>query len=666
MVHRDGQGAEFSLFEYDGSDFLFKLGANGNQIGGWNISSNRIHNAGIELHNNGRIRETNGGWRLNSDGSGKLANGNISWDDAGNATITGSLNVTGGTSDLTKLVWAESGLSNGLGGTEGTIVESYSFDSTAVGRGLLRFKIRDPEGGIEVILNGTSYGTPHYNEVGGSNDDTVWLTREVDNLQASNTLEFKRTSSDGVTLYTIEVYGSAQDMAHSNGSAPSGLIRTEYLEADAVTADKINVNDLFAKNITINSSGVIESENYSAGSQGFKLTAGGLFNAYDGTFAGTLQATEGDIGGWTITSTNITTTGSNGEELRLDGGANPNIYFNDGSGDQIWIGNYDFGAASDTSYDVFDFSPIAGSVFVGVDTSNTNPNMKEEYNSSGDNDTGDPSWDVFCSIDVSSKQGDYFEIPGYVDASTTTESEFSHGIGQFVSSSATAIARYEYRFMDGNGNVLSSGTEQIVYNDVESDESNSYNFTFTGNVPSGASTLEVKTYAKSEASSTTYLDFDGNFQRLHASADARTDFDDITIGGVDDFISSKGAQWRDASSGRRVKIQRQGGMLDAYEIRVDGNLVHSSDERLKKNITGIENPMSVLSGIGGYRYNRDGDAQYGLLAQEVYSAGAEDAVQVGGEDKKWGLSYNAMHAFEIEALKDHETRISELEAKLAE
>ena len=52
-------------------------------IGGWNINSSQIYKNSVVLASDGSI--TNGNkWRLNNDGSGKLANGNITWDAAGN------------------------------------------------------------------------------------------------------------------------------------------------------------------------------------------------------------------------------------------------------------------------------------------------------------------------------------------------------------------------------------------------------------------------------------------------------------------------------------------------------------------------------------------------------------------------------------------------------
>lgn len=59
-------------------------------IGGWNINSYQIYKNSVSFSSDGSI--INGSrWRLNNDGSGQLANGNISWDTKGNVTAKGAV-----------------------------------------------------------------------------------------------------------------------------------------------------------------------------------------------------------------------------------------------------------------------------------------------------------------------------------------------------------------------------------------------------------------------------------------------------------------------------------------------------------------------------------------------------------------------------------------------
>lgn len=57
------------------------------KIGGWNIAENAISKNSVSLGSDGSI--TNGTkWKLNNDGSGQLANGNIKWNAAGTLTFS--------------------------------------------------------------------------------------------------------------------------------------------------------------------------------------------------------------------------------------------------------------------------------------------------------------------------------------------------------------------------------------------------------------------------------------------------------------------------------------------------------------------------------------------------------------------------------------------------
>lgn len=67
----------------------------GGTIGGWTIASTQISKNGIILGADGSI--TNGGkWKLNYDGSGQFAGGNISWTNTGSVTMTGTINASAG------------------------------------------------------------------------------------------------------------------------------------------------------------------------------------------------------------------------------------------------------------------------------------------------------------------------------------------------------------------------------------------------------------------------------------------------------------------------------------------------------------------------------------------------------------------------------------------
>lgn len=64
-------------------------------IGGWNITSNSIYKNSVYWGSDGSLYNGNY-WKLNNDGSGRLANGNITWTATGALSITGGISATSG------------------------------------------------------------------------------------------------------------------------------------------------------------------------------------------------------------------------------------------------------------------------------------------------------------------------------------------------------------------------------------------------------------------------------------------------------------------------------------------------------------------------------------------------------------------------------------------
>ncbi len=95
-------GHRVQLYYNSNSDFGFwatdpagtcivSLGSS-NKIAGWAITSTAISKGNVLLGSDGSI--TNGTkWKLNNDGSGQIASGNISWDASGNVTFANSVSV---------------------------------------------------------------------------------------------------------------------------------------------------------------------------------------------------------------------------------------------------------------------------------------------------------------------------------------------------------------------------------------------------------------------------------------------------------------------------------------------------------------------------------------------------------------------------------------------
>ncbi len=64
-----------------------------NRIAGWAFDSTRIWKNSVSLGNDGSIYNGDK-WRLNNDGSGKIANGNISWNTTGAVTFSSSVSLS--------------------------------------------------------------------------------------------------------------------------------------------------------------------------------------------------------------------------------------------------------------------------------------------------------------------------------------------------------------------------------------------------------------------------------------------------------------------------------------------------------------------------------------------------------------------------------------------
>lgn len=83
---------DFGFYATDAAGNCLARFGSANQIAGWNIDANRIYKNSIALGADGSI--TNGSkWKLNNDGSGSIASGNISWNAAGAVTFSATVSL---------------------------------------------------------------------------------------------------------------------------------------------------------------------------------------------------------------------------------------------------------------------------------------------------------------------------------------------------------------------------------------------------------------------------------------------------------------------------------------------------------------------------------------------------------------------------------------------
>jgi len=100
-------------------------------------------------------------------------------------------------------------------------------------------------------------------------------------------------------------------------------------------------------------------------------------------------------------------------------------------------------------------------------------------------------------------------------------------------------------------------------------------------------------------------------------------------------------------------------------IRATSTITANSDIRIKNNITKIENALEKVGQISGYTYNTNYDDKRhgGVIAQEIYKVFPE--IVNTGNDGLMGVEYGNISALLIEAIKEQNIKIKNLETLLA-
>jgi hypothetical protein len=101
----------------------------------------------------------------------------------------------------------------------------------------------------------------------------------------------------------------------------------------------------------------------------------------------------------------------------------------------------------------------------------------------------------------------------------------------------------------------------------------------------------------------------------------------------------------------------------AGDIRAVSFIYSSSDRSLKKNITTISNPLDKISQLRGvtFDWKSNNEASIGLIAQEVEKVYPE---LVKGDDGSKAIQYSGLIAPLIEAVKEQQREINNLETRL--
>lgn len=98
-------------------------------------------------------------------------------------------------------------------------------------------------------------------------------------------------------------------------------------------------------------------------------------------------------------------------------------------------------------------------------------------------------------------------------------------------------------------------------------------------------------------------------------------------------------------------------------ITATGNITAFSDERLKHNITTIENALGLVSHMRGVRFeDKEGNKYVGLIAQELQKV-VPEAVVTHEESGYLTIAYQNLVGVLVNAINDLSARLEELEKK---
>ena len=117
-----------------------------------------------------------------------------------------------------------------------------------------------------------------------------------------------------------------------------------------------------------------------------------------------------------------------------------------------------------------------------------------------------------------------------------------------------------------------------------------------------------------------------------------------------------------------IKISNPNVSLDVSgSIEYTGTITDVSDERLKENFESIEHPIESILQLQGYSYNMKDDEEmvreYGVIAQEIQKVFPELVTVVDEENGYLGVSYVQLIPILLEAIKEQQEVIEELQAE---
>ena len=220
-------------------------------------------------------------------------------------------------------------------------------------------------------------------------------------------------------------------------------------------------------------------------------------------------------------------------------------------------------------------------------------------------------------------------------------------VSTFDSTGATTLA-------SGGGvvNVASSGVMTTVKGTLNVDEAVTLDTTLD---VSGALSIGGTTVT-STAAELNYVD--GVTSNVQTQLDSKlSSSGNITTGG--NIIIPDSGNIGSTSDTDAITIANSGNVTFGQDVTVNGDLVISSDERLKSNIVSLGSTLSKLLLIDGKSYEMKGKQKIGVLAQEIQEVFPELVSE--DDNEMLAVNYQGLLPVLINALKEQDEKINRLE-----
>jgi len=523
----------------------------------------------------------------------------------------------------------------------------------------------------KVTISSTDNNTTYSVGDGGLSQKnfTTTLKSKLDGIAASATNVTNNnqlTNGAGyITSYTdtntVDM-GDGFKIANSSGTDQFTVTENEEIRFAGSGATSVAF-DSSTQKVTISSTD--NNTTYSVGDGGLsqKNFTTTLKNKLDGIAASATNVTNNNQltnGAGYITSYTDTNTVDMGDGFEVEDGnstpakvtitENKKLKFVNGSNIDIRFTDTDNGSSSDPfdltiSSTNTTYSAGSGLTLSGTSFSHTDTSGQASVNNSNNTVIQDITLDTYGHVTgLASKTisipGSASDLDGYDEINI---SEFQNDAG-YVTSDTNTVTQ------------IRTGTNSYNTGNIQIDGSSDYGMTFT------------------EVASGTYA------IRLLDDRRRNSSVSDIYTGNTHDYV------FFDASHGQRfytsgaeeMRLENDG------DLHVDGDVIAYSttvsDERLKDNVTTIENPLDKIKALRGVEYDwnagsRKGKHDLGLIAQEVEKVIPnivhEHQMPLLNDDEEdetlyKTVDYEKMVAVLIEGMKEQQTQIDSLKSELTE